>query len=59
MTQPITMVGRVFDEFVKRLAADETVDRSIIRRLQATLLDECDLSLEAIRAALLSEEDLP
>lgn len=56
--QPPVVVA-VFEDLLKRLQADTSVDAAVIGRLRQALLDDQETSADALRNALFSEEPLP
>ena len=53
------VVQNVFDEFLKRLDGDESVDPSAVDRLRKVLQGDQDLSVENLRGALFNDRPLP
>ncbi|MFZ5863220.1 MAG: hypothetical protein ACOYXR_10325 [Nitrospirota bacterium] len=56
--QPPVVVA-VFEDLIKRLQADTSVDAAVIGRLRQALVDDQETSADALRNALFSEEPLP
>lgn len=55
--QPPIVVA-VIEDFIKRLEADASVDAAAVARLRKALIDDQETSVEALKAALFSEEPL-
>jgi hypothetical protein len=53
------VVITVFEDFITALSADSSIEPAGVARLKAALLVQQDLSPEAIRQALFSEDPLP
>jgi hypothetical protein len=51
-----SIVSSVFEDFLATLSGRGVVEDKVIKRLHSALLDKRDLSAEAIRRALFSEE---
>jgi hypothetical protein len=49
----------VFEDFLKTLASDPTIDQEVTQRLRETLLEDEGFSADSLRSALFSEESLP
>ena len=56
--QPPVVVA-VFEDLIKRLEADSSIDSAVIVRLRAALLNRQETSADVLRTALFSEEPLP
>jgi hypothetical protein len=56
--QPPVVVA-VFEDFIKRLESDSSIDAAAVRRLREALLQDKDASAETLKAALFAEEPLP
>jgi hypothetical protein len=56
--QPPVVVA-IFEDLIKRLQADASVNAAVVARLRQALLDDQETSAEALRSALFSEEPLP
>jgi hypothetical protein len=50
-----TLVDRVFEDFLARLAQDGILDDEGVARLRVALLDERSFSVERLRAAMFEE----
>ncbi len=53
------VVLAVFEDFINRLQTDSSMDSCVIARLRQTLVDDQEISAEALRKALFSDELLP
>jgi hypothetical protein len=53
------LVVAVFEDLVRRLESDSSIDAAVVRRLREALLQDQDVSAEALKAALFAEEPLP
>jgi hypothetical protein len=56
--QPPVVVA-VFEDLIKRLETDSSINSAVISRLREALLDQQETSVDALRTALFSEEPLP
>ena len=53
------VVVAVFEDLIKRMEADSSIDAAVIGRLRQALVDDQETSVDALRTALFSEEPLP
>ena len=56
--QPPVVVA-VFEDLIKRLEADSSINSAVIGRLRQALLQRHETSVDALRTALFTEEPLP
>ena len=56
--QPPVVVA-VFEDLIKRLEADSSINSAVIEKLRQALLNRQETSVDALRTALFSEEPLP
>jgi hypothetical protein len=53
------VVVTVFEDLIKRLEADSSINSAVIARLREALLNRQETSADALRTALFAEEPLP
>lgn len=56
--QPPVVVA-IFEDLIRRLESDSSIDATVVRRLRDVLLRDQDVSADALKAALFTEEPLP
>jgi hypothetical protein len=56
--QPPVAVA-VFEDLIKRLEAESSINSAVIERLRHALLNRQETSVDALRTALFSEDPLP
>jgi len=54
-----SVVTTVFEDFLTTLENDSAVEKSVVQRLRRTLIENRDLSSDALKQALFVEEPLP
>jgi len=53
-----TVLDKVFEEFLNRLKAEKDVNASVVKRLRKDVIQERNLKVESIKAALFTEDEL-
>jgi hypothetical protein len=56
--QPPVVVA-VIEDFITRLQSEPGMDAAVVARLRKTLIEDQETSVDALRAALFTEEPLP